>query len=87
MTIRRGMLVSMHGSWGSGLAMPTVDEEGPGGATRLVSIPCDAGPTSRALRLASGDEVAGQGVYFSTDNIGVLERFAPIEDADAEVAP
>jgi hypothetical protein len=53
----------------------------------LVTIPCDAGPTSRALRSASGDEVAGQGVYFSTANIGALEGFAPIEDADAEVAP
>ena len=87
MTIRRGLPVSMHGFWGAGLAMPTVDEEVSGGAMRLVTIPCDAGPTSRALRSASRDEVAGEGVYFSTDNIGVLERFAPIEDADAEVAP
>jgi hypothetical protein len=86
MTTRRGMLVALHGAWGSGLAMLTVDEEVPGGATRLVTIPCDAGPTSRALRTVSGDEVAGQGVYFSTDNIGALEGFAPIEDADAEVA-
>ena len=53
---------------------------------RLVTIPCDAGPTSRALRSASGDEVVGQGVYFSMANIGVLVGFAPIEDADAEVA-
>ena len=85
MTTRRGMPVSLYGSWGSGLAMPTVDEEVPGGAMRLVTIPCDAGPTNRALRSASGDEVAGQGIYFSTDNNGVLVGFAPIEDADAEV--
>lgn len=86
MTIRRGVLVSLHGAWGAGLAMLTVDEEVPGGAMRLVTIPCDAGPTSRALRSASGDEVAGQEVYFSTDNIGVLVGFASIEDVDAEVA-
>lgn len=86
MTTRRGMPVSLHGAWGSRLAMLTVDEEVFGGATRLVSIPFDAEPTSRALRSASGDEVAGKGVYFSTDNIGVLVGFAPIEDADAEVA-
>ena len=86
MTIRRGMPVSLHGAWGAGLAMLTVDEEVPGEATRLVTIPCDAGPTSRALRSASRDEIAGQGVYFPTDNIGVLEGFAPIEDADVEVA-
>jgi hypothetical protein len=80
------MLVSLHGSWGSGLAMLTVDEEVPGRGTRLVSIPCDAGPTSRALRAAFGDEVVGQEVYFSTDEIGVLWGFAPIDDAYMEVA-
>jgi hypothetical protein len=80
------MLVSLHGAWGSGLSMLTVDEEVPGGAMRLVTIPCDAGPTSRALRSASMDEIAGQGVCFSTDNIGVLVGFALIEDADVEVA-
>ena len=86
MTIRRGMLVSLCGSWSSGLAMLAVDKEVPGEATRRVTIPCVAGPTSRELRSASGDEVAGQGIYFSTDNNGVLVGFAPIEDADAEVA-
>ena len=38
------------------------------------------------IEFVSGDEIAGQGVYFPTDNIGVLEGFAPIEDADLEVA-
>jgi hypothetical protein len=52
--------LSLHGSFGSGLAMLAVDEEVPGGAPRLVSIPCEAGPTIRALRSAFGDEVAGQ---------------------------
>ena len=85
MTFRKGTLLSLHGSWGSGLALLTVDEEVPHGATRLVTIPCDAGPTSRALRSAFGDEVAGQEVLFPVDALGILDGFTPVRDADAEV--
>ena len=46
MAFRKGTLLSLHGSFGSGLALLTVDEEVPHGATRLIAIPCDAGPTS-----------------------------------------
>lgn len=85
MTFRKGTLLSLHGSWGSGLAMLTVDEEVPHGATRLVTIPCDSGPTSRALRPAFGDEVAGQEVLFSVDALGIFDGFSPLRDAAAEV--
>jgi len=85
MTFRKGTLLSLHGSLGSGLALLTVDEEVPGGAPWLVSIACDAGPTIRALRSAFGDSVIGQEVLFSLDALGILEGFAPLWDADAEV--
>jgi hypothetical protein len=81
MTFRKGTLLSLHGSFGSGLALLTVNEVVPHGATRSVTIPCDAGPTSRALRSAFGDEVAGQEVLFSVDALGILDGFLPLRDA------
>jgi hypothetical protein len=68
-----------HCSWGSGLALLTVDVEMPHIDTKRIIIPCDAGPTTRALRSAFGDDVTGQEILFSVDNLGLLEAFAPIE--------
>ena len=85
MSIRKGTLLSLHGSWGSGLAMLTIDEEVSRGATRLVTIPCEAGPTSRALRGAFGGTFSGQEVYFSTDENGLLLGFTETSAAPPEM--
>jgi len=66
MTLRKGTLVSLHGSLGSG----------------LVTIPCEAGCTIRALGSAFGQEIVGEEIYFKVDNLGELECFRPIDDAD-----
>ena len=48
----------------------------------LVTIPCEAGCTFRALGSAFGQEIVGEEIYFKVDNLGVLECFSPIDDAD-----
>lgn len=78
--IRKGTIAGIEWERGSGLAMVGIDEETTGGTSRRVAIPCDAGPTFRALRSAFGDEVAGQEVLFTVDNLGVLEGFSPVEE-------
>jgi len=38
-SIRKGTVLSFIGSWGSGLAMLTIDEEVSRGSRRLITIP------------------------------------------------
>lgn len=81
--MNRGVIQAMHGSWGSGLA------------TMMISgrmVPCDNGPTVRALEGAFGDiiqeghtfsvkSIIGKEIYYSLEDFGlVLESFTPVDD-------
>jgi hypothetical protein len=74
MTTFSGTIVGYNSIMGSGLATLFVAER----RGRVTAIPCDAGPSSRALRSAFGDRVIGQEISFVVDELGILSSFTPI---------
>lgn len=92
MTIERGTIVGLEGSWGSGIAHLVLEYEG-----ETVRVPCDNGPTVRALDSAfpgfitpghSADNgvIAGQEIYYTYDDMGLmLAGFTPVEEADEAI--
>jgi len=83
-TIREGTLEAFVGSWLSGLATLVISG---------VPVPCENGPTGRALAAAYGEGVIAEGhtidssafrgrsvVYAVDDALGLLEWFAPSEE-------
>ncbi len=92
MTIHKGKIVALHGSWGSGLATLIIDDVDLG--TQM--IPCENGQTVRSLENAFGDVIGdahnikedgghiGKEIYYSTDGF-ILDGFTPVDDAQAEL--
>lgn len=88
MGIMKGTIERFVGSWGSGLGYLVIDG---------VSVPCENGPTVRALDACFGDVITfghsvnqeaikGKEIYWSYDEFGlILGGFTPVEDADPEV--
>lgn len=85
--MRKGTITSFRGSWGSGLGYLVIDE---------VPVPCENAQTVRALEGAFGDVIApghsvnqeaivGQEIYYSVDELGILDGFTPVEDAPPEL--
>ena len=97
MKVRKGTIVRVGGSWGSGLAELVIDEKVVGDIGGRVAIYCDNAPTVRALESAFGGVIGaghtvnpkgghvGQEIYYSTDAIGILEAFMPVDDAPPEM--
>jgi len=96
MKIRKGKIVGLQGNWMSGIAELVVDEV-IGKAVIRTGVYCDNAPTVRALENCFGDVIGpahtinhhgghvGKEIYFSTDPVGVLEAFTPVEDAPPEM--
>ena len=97
MAIRKGTIVTFRGSWGSGLGELVVDEIlHPKGEVKRVGVYCDNGATVRALQGCFGNligkghavdnaAIAGKEIYFSVDDLGVLEGFTSTDDAPPEM--
>ena len=92
--IRKGIIKGFNGSWGSGLGTLVIEDEVEG----TVAVPCDNGPTVRALQQAFGDTVGDghtvkpqgayvdQEVYWMYDDMGLtLEVFVPVGEASEEL--
>ena len=92
MEVHKGTIVRMYGTWGSGLGMLEIDDEQRG----RIAVPCDNAPTVRALDGAFGnvigeahtfinEAIEGRVIYYSVDEIGVLEAFTPVGEAPPEL--
>ncbi len=91
--IYKGKIQLFSGSHMSGLAQLMIEDERRG----LVTVHCENAPTVRALEGAFGNVIGeghtvnprgghvGQEVYYSTDAIGILEAFTPVDDAPPEL--
>ena len=84
--MERGIIKGLQGSWGSGMAVLTVEV---GGEDRRTF--CENGPTVRALDAAFGDAIGpghtvnqagfvGKEIVLQVDDMGLLESFAPAEE-------
>lgn len=93
MTLYRGAIVEFKGSWGSGLGVLVIDDDRRG----RVEVPCDNGPTVRALQAAFGEVIGGahnveregghvgKRIYYAMDEFGlVLGGFVPEDEAPGE---
>ncbi len=91
--IHKGRIQLFSGSFMSGLAKLTIEDERRG----LVEVMCDNAPTVRALEGAFGNVIGaghtvntrgghvGQEIYYLTDGIGILDGFTPVDDAPPEM--
>jgi len=85
----KGTILGFYGSWGSGIATLSIKTE----SGEHVNIPCDNGPTVRALDaifdcIGSGhtinvDKIKGKKIKYEMDDMGlVLGWIAPDEETD-----
>lgn len=94
----RGTIKGFEGSWGSGIAFLLVDREiDREAAPERERIPCDNGPTVRALDaaypgfIAEGHTVDSSAIteheiYYAYDDMGLmLAGFSPVEEASEEL--
>lgn len=93
MRIEKGKIVAFQGSWCSGLGYLIIEKED----GTIDRVPCDNGPTVRALESAFGNVITpghtangegckGKEIFYSPDEWGlVLEGFTPVEEASAEL--
>jgi len=93
--IFKGTIVQVAGSWGSGLAALTVDDERRG----RVTLHSDNGPLVRSLDAAFGDVIGsghaidnrkgghvGKTIFYFLDEFGLcLGGFVPEDDASPEL--
>ena len=91
MEIKKGKIKDLQGSWGSGMAILVVEtDEG------RESLPCDNGPTVRALDSCFGviepghtfniKNAVDKEIFYSMDELGLLlAGFTPVEDAPIEL--
>lgn len=85
----RGTILAFSGSWQSGIAVLSIGrpENGRNEACRV--IPCENGPTARALIAAfacagpghsiDNQKLRGRKIEYSLDDLGMLAGFTPIE--------
>jgi len=91
--IEKGTIQEFRGSWMSGLATLVIEDELGG----IHHVPCDNAPTVRALEGAFGGVIGdahdvktdgghvSKEVYYSTDFVGVLIAFTPVDEASDEL--
>jgi len=89
---RKGKVIGFGGSWGSGLGTLSIeDEEG-----YIHNIPCDNGPTVRALEDAFGNfitenhtvdtkSIKGKKIFYEITDYGLLAGFTPEDEATIEI--
>ncbi len=85
--MKKATIVNLSGSWGSGIAQLTLRV-----GRKKVVVPCENGPTVRALDAIFGDVIApghsvnvdairGKKVRYCLDDMGLmLGGLAPVED-------
>ena len=82
-SMNHGTIDGFSGTWGSGLAHLIIDG---------IPVPCDNGPTVRALDACFGGVIApghtvsqesmvGREIWYSVSPWGVLEAFSPVDDS------
>lgn len=86
--IEKGTITGFAGSWGSGLGHLLING---------LPVMCENGATVRALEGCFGNVIGnahnvetegghvGQEVYYSTDGMGILEGFTPVDEASEEL--
>ena len=91
--IKKGILKAFKGSWTSGMATLVIDDIDDG----VLHVNCENAPTVRALEGCFGNvigsahnvkEDAGfmdKEVFYSIDDIGILEGFTPVDEASDEL--
>lgn len=97
MTIRKGTIVRMDGSWMSGIGELVIDEQRKGRVER-VGVTCENAQTVRSLNACFGNVIGeghtinnetgghlGKEIFFSVDGIGILDGFTPVESAPPEM--
>ena len=94
MEIRKGIIQSFQGSWGSGIGHLHIKDSQTG---EVQAIPAENPAAIRALQAAFGGVVApgrsvdnkgghiGQEIYWTLDDIGILSGFMPVEEAGEEL--
>ncbi len=94
MEIRKGRIKDFIGSWSSGLGFLIIEDDETG---ETEQVPCDNGPTVRALENCFGDVITpnhtakGNGyrdkeIFWSMGELGlVLGGFTPVEDASPKL--
>ena len=92
MDLQKGTILGMSGSWGSGIATLSLQvSDG-----MKINVLCENGQTVRALNACFGnvispghrinmDAIRGKEIYFSIDDMGMLEGFSPVEADEMEV--
>jgi len=90
--LEKGIIRGFHGSWSSGLATLLIENDGV-----IIPVLCENAQTVRCLEGAFGDVIGnahdvktngghiGQEIFYSTDFMGILEGFTPVEDASPEL--
>ena len=89
--MQKGKLIQFSGSFGSGLGQLSIEVDG-----QVQMFHCDNGTTVRSLESAFGNVITdghtadgegykGQEVYFSVDDMGLLESFTPVDEASPEL--
>ena len=97
--MKSGTIEGLDGHWGSGLATLYIGKPtGNGTPGKIIeAIPCDNGPTVRALdtcfggviregHQASVDHLLGTPIEYELDSVGVLTWFQPAGNYDREAA-
>lgn len=90
--LHKGTIVGLfRESGGSGIALLGIEDDEKG----KVLIPCDGNPACRAFDAAfpgtliggrfNNDGIAGERIYYTVNELGVLEAFVPVEDATPEL--
>lgn len=87
--VSKGKIIGFGGNWGSGLATLTLEDMDTG---EIVSVYADSGPLGRALgecydaigagNTIDNEKIAGEEVYFSLNDLGLLEAFSPVDTAN-----
>lgn len=100
-SVHRGEILGFEGSWASGMAMLLVNrivDIGPDlkPVYERDNVPCDNGPTVRALAAAyphvigpghtvNLDAIIGEEIEYTLDGImGMLAGFSPVEEVEDE---
>lgn len=97
MRVRKGTIVALRGTWGSGLAELVIDEQ-VGDEVKRVAVTCENAQTVRSLDACFGKVIGnghtidnregghlGKEIYFSVGDFDVLEAFTPVDDAPTGV--
>ncbi|MFA5032869.1 MAG: hypothetical protein WC614_07610 [bacterium] len=92
-TVYKGKIQGFGGSWCSGLGFLIIEDSE---THTIESVPCENSSTGRALEAAfenvitpdhtvNGTGHIGKEIFWSCDNLGILEWFIPVKEASDEL--